>query len=183
MSTNSVEIIFLGCSAVGKTLVSRQIVNGAASKRVTEKNTESFEPNHFPTGLKQPTVNPMTTPTTGMQYEKLSLNGREVVLREVGFDMARLWHKYYKKADILLYVVDTANRPQLAAASIELYRILENPVVHEKPLIILFNKIDQALHMDPIFLNQYIHVTELRAHHGVCKWRFKIFDYTIINGC
>lgn len=114
-------------------------------------------------------INATTTPTTGMQFESIQFQGHGVVLREVGYDMARLWHKYYKKADVLLFVVDAANRAQLAQASVELYRILEHPSAKSKPLILLFNKIDQSLCMDIETVRQFIHVAELRKVHKVCR--------------
>ncbi len=107
-----------------------------------------------------------------MQYESAQLSdGKSITLREVGYDMARLWHKYYSKADVLLYVIDASNRAQLAMASVELYRVLENPSVSKpsnaKPLVILYNKIDQSQSMDIETLRQFLHVAELRACHGV----------------
>ena len=129
------EVIFLGCGSVGKTLVSRQIIKHMAGKAAASSGRESKTQSprsastprsgagggggkkgdpHQPT----PALNVMTTPTTGMQFETVHIDGQEIVLREVGYDMARLWHKYYKKADVLLYVVDASNRAQLSKASV-----------------------------------------------------------------
>eukprot|EP00750_Incisomonas_marina_P018803 INCI3146.1.p1 GENE.INCI3146.1~~INCI3146.1.p1 ORF type:complete len:190 (+),score=33.44 INCI3146.1:360-929(+) len=157
------EIIFLGCGSVGKTLISRQIIHHLKSSK-DKKGSQQSSLNQATMHLAP--LNVVTTPTTGMQFESVRLDGTaEVKLREVGYDMARLWHKYYKKADALLYVIDASNRAQLALSSVELYRILENPSVAKKPLCILYNKIDQSLCMEIESIRQYVHVAELRQAH------------------
>ncbi len=202
-SSTPVEFILLGCSSSGKTLVSRQLMQSCAaadekSQATLLSTTSRGSINSLGSNSSRgsitisressggashrrpvPPVNAVTTPTTGMQFETIQLGGRSVTLREVGFDMARLWHKYYKKADALLYVFDACNRAQLAVATVELYRVLENPAVHGKPVILLFNKIDQSQCMDAVAMRQYIHVPELRANHRVRLvfrgWLFLLF--------
>ena len=156
--TSSVEVLVLGCGAVGKTLISRRIRHELQSEKAHGSSK----------------LNAVTTPTTGMQFEKIRLEGKEITIRETGYDMARLWHKYYKKADVLLFAVDASRRCQLACASVELLRILQNPSVAEKPLIIIYNKIDQALCMDVESIRQFMHIEELKTSRKVLEWYFSL---------
>lgn len=167
---SQVEAIFLGCSAVGKTLLTKQIKQ-MASCRGSHSKTRT---NNSPIQLK-------TTPTTGMQFENISLAGSKMVLREVGYDMARLWHKYYKKSNIIVFVIDMTNKVQLASATMELFRILNNPVTVNMPLILLYNKIDRALRMDVATVRSFIHVNDLRSSRQVNFLQFLIYSKTSTN--
>jgi len=56
------------------------------------------------------------------------------------------WARYAKGCDVLVFVVDVADRAQLPTAKHELHRLLEDPDLAKTPLLICANKIDIEPH-------------------------------------
>lgn len=55
------------------------------------------------------------------------VNGQNEFVRELGGEMAPLWHKYFTNAKKVIYVVDASNLCQISAAGVLFYTILANP--------------------------------------------------------
>jgi ADP-ribosylation factor-like protein 8 len=56
------------------------------------------------------------------------------------------WTRYAKGSDVLVFVVDVADRAQLPQAKHELHRLLEDPDLAKTPLLVCANKIDIEPH-------------------------------------
>jgi len=87
-----------------------------------------------------------TTATTGQEIETLELpGGAPITLREVGSPMIPLWPSYLKASDGVVFVVDLSQPEQVAAAGVELNRLLRSPDMRGTPCTVLLNKTD-AMH-------------------------------------
>ena len=56
------------------------------------------------------------------------------------------WIRYAKGCDVLVFVVDVADKDQFPTAKQELHRLLEDPDLAKTPLLICANKIDLEPH-------------------------------------
>lgn len=119
------SIICLGPSGAGKTLLLKKLKNRNAIDETSH-----------------------TVPTTGSDLtvvkfvNKTSGTSREYVIRELGGIMAPMWEKYFHGVNKIIYVVDTSNLCQIAAAGILLYTVLANPSLINAKVRIL-NLIDR----------------------------------------
>lgn len=57
------------------------------------------------------------------------------------------WARHAATCDVLLFVVDAADRERIGEARIELHRLLEHRELEGKPLCVVANKIDLAEHL------------------------------------
>ncbi|KAH3863736.1 hypothetical protein DPMN_026734 [Dreissena polymorpha] len=90
-----------------------------------------------------------TRPTVGFNCEKIEFetpNGKTRVFTiwDVGGqDKTRpLWKSYTRKADGIIYVVDSTDKERLEEAKIELVKLLKSPETFGLPVVILANKQD-----------------------------------------
>jgi hypothetical protein len=61
----------------------------------------------------------------------------EITIREVGGAMAPIWRSYYQGTKQIIYVVDTSNLCQIAAAGTMFYGILADPLLRRAKVFIL----------------------------------------------
>ncbi|XP_059472616.1 ADP-ribosylation factor-like protein 16 [Neocloeon triangulifer] len=89
------------------------------------------------------TSNP--TPTVGINLAKIKLNDEpytEITVREVGGSMAPIWKNYFNGTSEIMYVVDTSNLCQIAAAGTMLYGILADPLLKRARILLVLTKMD-----------------------------------------
>lgn len=68
-----------------------------------------------------------SVPTVGTNIFTIKSGNLLCEIRELGGEMAPLWHKYFRSVKKVIYVVDTSNLCQISAAGVLLYTILANP--------------------------------------------------------
>lgn len=70
-----------------------------------------------------------SVPTVGTDIITIKTpeNQKNIVIREVGGTMAPIWNKYYDGTNKIMFVIDTSNLCQIAAAGILFYTILTEP--------------------------------------------------------
>jgi ADP-ribosylation factor-like protein 1 len=78
------------------------------------------------------------TTTVGVNLAKIKLSTdplREITMREVGGTMAAIWRNYYPGTREVIFVVDTSNLCQIAAAGTMFYAILADPLLRQARVI------------------------------------------------
>ncbi|ETV81411.1 hypothetical protein H257_05941 [Aphanomyces astaci] len=73
-----------------------------------------------------------TLPTTGVEEETIAYRNLAVTLREVGAPMLSMWKSYFESCDFFMFVVDMTNFPQLAAAAVEFFNVVQAPAMQSK---------------------------------------------------
>ncbi|XP_026727477.1 ADP-ribosylation factor-like protein 16 [Trichoplusia ni] len=73
-------------------------------------------------------------------------NGKKQMLsiREVGGEMAPLWHNYLDGVEKVIYVIDTSNLCQISAAAVLLYTLLAEPKLKNAKFILVLSKMDAS---------------------------------------
>ena len=85
---------------------------------------------------------PSTIATVGVNLVTLQINKKRFCLRELGGAMAPVWSNYFKDSTHCIYVVDMANRGQVAACTILLLDLLTSRQSSNWPILIVLNKLD-----------------------------------------
>ena len=100
-----------------------------------------------------------TLPTVGASVEELNLGRRGFcLLKEYGGSMAPIWSSSYSDCDLLVYVIDATDCTQISAATILLLEALGHRDLREKPVLVVFNKLDRHC---PLSLAEYKSVMRL----------------------
>lgn len=84
-----------------------------------------------------PIISTVETVSTrkGLTFTAWDVDAHQVKLRP-------LWNYYFQNTDGLLYVVDCADIDRINESYEALHFVLEDPVMHDKPIVILANKQD-----------------------------------------
>lgn len=109
-----------------------------------------------------------TTPTIGFNCEKIPVykgHSKQCIFTvwDVGGqDKTRpLWRSYTRKADGIIYVVDSCDKERLEEAKIELTKLLRNPENVGLPFVILANKQDLPGSLDSSEIGKLLSLHEL----------------------
>lgn len=70
-----------------------------------------------------------SVPTVGTNMFSIRINDNVHQVRELGGEMAPIWHKYFTDIKKVIYVVDTSNLCQISATGVLLYTILAHPAL------------------------------------------------------
>ncbi|XP_075991057.1 ADP-ribosylation factor-like protein 16 [Anticarsia gemmatalis] len=121
-----IPVLCLGPKGSGKTTLMKKLQNA-------EGIDDTFSP----------------VPTIGTNlYDIYYLNkhGKKQMLsiREIGGEMAPLWHNYLDGVEKVIYVVDTSNLCQISAAAVLLYTLLAEPRLKNAKFILVLSKMDAA---------------------------------------
>ncbi|XP_023818464.1 ADP-ribosylation factor-like protein 9 isoform X2 [Oryzias latipes] len=83
-------------------------------------------------------------PTRGFNFISLNISAVQLDFLEVGGgeDLRRYWLDYLRKTHVLVFVVDSSDRPRLPLAKAELHRLLR--AEPQLPVVVLGNKQDKA---------------------------------------
>ncbi|XP_045214357.1 ADP-ribosylation factor-like protein 4C [Mercenaria mercenaria] len=109
-----------------------------------------------------------TNPTVGFNCEKINVDngtakGSVFTIWDVGGqDKTRpLWKSYTRKADGIIYVVDSTDKERLEEAKIELTKLLRCPETLGLPVVVLANKQDLPRSMDSGEVEKLLSLHEL----------------------
>nr|QXF29034.1 Arf1c [Gefionella okellyi] len=91
-----------------------------------------------------------TVPTIGFNCEQLKYKNLEMTMWDVGGQtkIRRLWRYYYENTDIVIFVVDSADRSRLDEAAEELHNVLQDDMMRNVKLLVFANKHDMPQAMD-----------------------------------
>ncbi|XP_031369288.1 ADP-ribosylation factor-like protein 3 [Apis dorsata] len=66
----------------------------------------------------------------------------DMLIKEIGGNMAPIWKHYFDKTQKLIYVIDTSNLCQISAAGVLLYSLLVDPRLRNIKIALTLNKMD-----------------------------------------
>ncbi|EKX38207.1 hypothetical protein GUITHDRAFT_175453 [Guillardia theta CCMP2712] len=116
------EILFLGASGAGKTLLIRrlkQLVKQVAQRDMTD-----------------------TMPTTGVEVDKLVIGRLETTVREVGGSFTAVWPNFFSDCHAWCYVIDMSDRVSVSEAAVEFVNVMMHEKMRNKPVLLILNKMD-----------------------------------------
>mmetsp|Transcript_42190 Transcript_42190/g.66022 ORF Transcript_42190/g.66022 Transcript_42190/m.66022 type:complete len:207 (+) Transcript_42190:50-670(+) len=131
---DTISCLVLGTGGAGKTLLVRKIKH-ICKMLLNDTNSEDMKENIF---------NLSTIVTTGMEVTKVPFENKTLHFREVGSPLLMMWPTYFKKCQIILYVVSASNLGQISGAWMEFLEILGADETADKQIILVFNKLDQC---------------------------------------
>ncbi|XP_017774565.1 PREDICTED: ADP-ribosylation factor-like protein 3 [Nicrophorus vespilloides] len=84
------------------------------------------------------------TPTAGFNIKSVVSEGFKLNVWDIGGQrkIRPYWKNYFENTDILVYVVDAADKRRLEETGIELYELLGDEKLKEVPLLVYANKQD-----------------------------------------
>ncbi|XP_075221461.1 ADP-ribosylation factor-like protein 16 [Lycorma delicatula] len=87
-----------------------------------------------------------SVPTVGTDIITIRIpeNQTNIIIREVGGPMAPIWNKYYNGINKVMFVIDTSNLCQIAAAGILFYTILTEPELQRAKILMILTKMDAS---------------------------------------
>lgn len=149
--------LVLGPFGVGKTLLIKQLQS--CSVKGQWKDLEAV---------------PATIPTVGTNLVSIAIGKKtDVTLRELGGSMVPIWPTYYKDNPAVMFVIDTSNRQQVAAATIQLLEILTDTQLQSSSILVILNKSDVPGSMNRIELQELMRLDDIVRH---CKQHVEILD-------
>lgn len=86
------------------------------------------------------------SPTQGFNIKTLNKDGFKVNVWDIGGQKAirTYWNNYFDNTDVLIYVVDSADKKRLEETGVELQALLSEQKLEKVPVLILANKQDLA---------------------------------------
>ena len=122
-----VRILMVGLDAAGKTTILYQLKLGEMTQ---------------------------TKPTLGFNVETVSYKNIEFMVWDMGGQdrIRQLWRHYYKNAQALIFVVDSADEERLKEAKEELHKLMQEDELKDSVLLVYANKqdMDEALSVQQI---------------------------------
>ena len=140
---------------------------------------------------------PSPAPTTAFNFKTVQLlkNIKLDVWDTTGSSVFRpLWKAYVRKADAIVYVIDSTDHSRFDEAKIELELILNSKETNGIPVLILANKQDLASSVSPIDIAQklqldslaysvswHVHPISARNGDGVDDMLIQLADMICVN--
>ncbi|XP_050310236.1 ADP-ribosylation factor-like protein 3 [Anthonomus grandis grandis] len=84
------------------------------------------------------------TPTAGFNIKSVISEGFKLNVWDIGGQrkIRPYWKNYFENTDVLIYVVDSADKKRLEETGIELYELLSDDKLRNVPLLVYANKQD-----------------------------------------
>lgn len=92
-----------------------------------------------------------TVPTIGFNVETIFVRNYVITMFDIGGQskLRPLWSHYYRGCDVLIYVVDSADRDRMPMAAREMHAALLTPELQGCALLVFANKQDEEGCMTP----------------------------------
>ncbi|GFR45967.1 hypothetical protein Agub_g7438 [Astrephomene gubernaculifera] len=103
-------------------------------------------------------------PTVGFTVEELQKGGLTFTV----FDMSgagryrTLWEQYYREADAVIFVVDSADKLRMVVARDEMEHMLRHPNLRKVPVLYFANKKDLPVAMPPVEIAQALGLEDIK---------------------
>ena len=117
---------------------------------------------------------PMQTQATqGFNVKSIETEGFKLNMWDIGGQKAirEYWPHYYDETDVLMYVVDSADKRRLEETGLELQKLLADEKLASAPLLVFANKMDLATALPAADVAQALTLPTIRDR----KW--------FIQGC
>ena len=105
-------------------------------------------------------------PTIGLNMGRLQAYGCDVTMWDLGGQQSfrSIWNNYFEDADVLIYIVDSADEDRFEEAKRTLHTILQHSKATALPLLILGNKNDAPLAQDVEALRALFEIDQISAN-------------------
>ena len=105
-----------------------------------------------------------TMPTQGFNIKSITANNIKLNMWDIGGQRAirPYWRHYFDNADVLIYVIDSADRKRLEEAGAELDQLLEEEKLQRVPLLVLANKQDLMTAARPQEIAESLRLEQVR---------------------
>jgi signal recognition particle receptor subunit beta len=141
------QILVLGPESGGKTMLLKRL------QSYTSQLSSSSD-----MALGEP---PSTIATVGVNLVTLQIHKKKFCFRELGGAMAPVWSNYFKDSTHCIYVIDMANRGQVAASTMLLLNLLTSRQSSNWPVLIIFNKLDIPCGMTQMEISSIMHLDDI----------------------
>lgn len=139
VSGKKVNILVVGLDNSGKTTI-----------------IERLKPKHKQTNEVAPTVG-----FTVDEFDKGTLTFTVFDMSGAG-RYRTLWEQYYREAEAVIYVIDSADKLRLVVAKDELENMMRHPNLRKVPVLFLANKKDLPTAMPPVEIAQALGLEDIR---------------------
>lgn len=139
VSGKKVNILVVGLDNSGKTTI-----------------IERLKPKHRQTNEVAPTVG-----FTVDEFDKGTLTFTVFDMSGAG-RYRTLWEQYYREAEAVIYVIDSADKLRLVVAKDELENMMRHPNLRKVPVLFLANKKDLPTAMPPVEIAQALGLEDIR---------------------
>jgi ADP-ribosylation factor-like protein 3 len=111
------------------------------------------------------------SPTQGFNIKSLNQDGFKLNAWDIGGQKAirTYWGNYFDQTDVLIYVVDSADKKRLEETGVELNNLLEEEKLKDVPVLVLANKQDLANALSSADISEALSLTNIRER----KWQIQ----------
>mmetsp|Transcript_22152 Transcript_22152/g.36699 ORF Transcript_22152/g.36699 Transcript_22152/m.36699 type:complete len:175 (+) Transcript_22152:80-604(+) len=157
------EILVLGCSGAGKSLLVKQLKNIASN------------------GFASPLEACDSQPTIGVELDKIQIRKKRIDVRELGGTLVEVWPKYFPASLAVIFVVDASDPVMLSSAVVELHSLLADQALLRNPFLLLFNKSDAPLICPELVLSEIFRLDDIKRHRPNDDF-FKVVHGSTVTG-
>jgi small GTP-binding protein len=110
-------------------------------------------------------------PTIGFNVETVNYQDTRFTVWDIGGNdkIRSLWNHYYYHTDVLIFVIDSADVNRISEAKDELFKILQNDLLNNVPLLVIANKQDIKQSISTDRMIQMMNLNSLTDR----KWRIQ----------
>ena len=141
------QILVLGPESGGKTMLLKRL------QSYTSQMSNSSD-----MALGEP---PSTIATVGVNLVTVQINKKRFCFRELGGAMAPVWSNYFKDSTHCIFVIDIANKGQVATSTILLLNVLTSRQSSNWPVLIIFNKLDIPCGMTQMAISSIMRLNDI----------------------
>lgn len=134
------ELLLIGCSGSGKTVLVRAFRRHVATKQLQQSASVTASVSAIDEMAAE--VNADTLPTNGVERDIIECNGTRFVIKEIGGSMQPTWPSYYAAATAAIFVIDISDPAHFSSGMVELCNLITHQQMKEKLILILLNKCD-----------------------------------------
>jgi len=104
------------------------------------------------------------TPTQGFNIKSVASNGIQLNVWDIGGQKSirPYWRNYFENTDVLIYVIDSADRPRFEESGAQLSELLEEEKLTGTPVLIFANKQDLLNAARPDELIKELHLGSIK---------------------
>lgn len=103
-------------------------------------------------------------PTQGFNIKSIAQEGFKLNVWDLGGqrNIRPYWRHYFDKAEVIVYVVDSADQMRMEESAAELEQLLDEAKLAHVPLLVIANKQDLVRSATPAAIAEVMHLSSLR---------------------
>jgi ADP-ribosylation factor-like protein 8 len=109
-------------------------------------------------------------PTVGFNMRKVQKGNVSIKIWDIGGQprFRGMWERYCRGVNVIVYMVDAANRDNLDAAASELHQLMEKPQLQGIPVLVLGNKNDLPNALDHDGMRDRLNLESIHDRDVAC---------------